>query len=94
MQGPLRIGILGDYDPTRSTHAATDVAIAHVAAALNLPIEAHWLHTRQLLHPVDELLRPYAAIWCAPGSPYENMQGALDGIEYARRMSVPLPSTA
>lgn len=93
MQHPLRIGILGDYDPTRPTHAATDAAIGHVAASLNVPVEARWFPTPQLVPPVDDLLRGCAAIWCAPGSPYAQMQGALDGIAYARRNGIPFLGT-
>lgn len=93
MQDPLRIGILGDYDPARPTHAATDAALAHVAAALDVPIEPHWIATGDLVQPVAPLLRPCHAIWCAPGSPYVHMQGALNGIEYARRTGIPFLGT-
>lgn len=48
------------------------------------------LSTPRLAQPeaVEGILSTYHALWCAPGSPYRQMQGALNGIRYAREKGV------
>ena len=48
MRQPIRIGIIGDYDPTFPPHTATDAALGHAAAALGLAIAVEWLPTPSL----------------------------------------------
>jgi CTP synthase (UTP-ammonia lyase) len=82
---PLRIGIIGDFNPGSRHHAATNAAIQHAAAALALPVEITWLPTPHLEgERAAASLAPYDGLWCAPGSPYTSMPGALDGIRFAR----------
>ena len=37
MARPVRVGIIGDYNPEFHTHRATDAAIQHAADALDIP---------------------------------------------------------
>jgi CTP synthase (UTP-ammonia lyase) len=39
------------------------------------------------------MLTRAAAVWCAPGSPYRSLIGALDGIRSGRESRVPLRGT-
>jgi CTP synthase (UTP-ammonia lyase) len=85
MRSALHIGIIGDFNPQSRYHLATNAAIQHAAAALSLPVEISWLPTPGLEGAGFEgQLEPFDGLWCAPGSPYDSMQGALEGIRYAR----------
>jgi len=107
----LRIGIIGDLDPSRPSHRATNEALAHAAGALSVTLEIRWLPTPSLEQesgeslptpPADDLygdggvgktLRQYDALWCAPGSPYKSMAGALRAIRFARERGWPFLGT-
>ncbi|MHB2008578.1 MAG: CTP synthase C-terminal region-related (seleno)protein [Acidobacteriaceae bacterium] len=75
----MRVGIIGDYDRNSPTHLQTDAALSHTATALGVQISSQWL-------PTDEThdLALFDALWCAPGSPYKSLEGALVGIRFAR----------
>lgn len=89
----LRIGIIGDYDAGFRPHAATDEAIGHAATCLKLSADVTWIPTESLETNVEERLRPFDALWCAPGSPYKSMDGALRAIQFARTQEWPFLGT-
>jgi CTP synthase (UTP-ammonia lyase) len=94
MNRPLKIGILGDLDTNHPSRIATDAALNHAATVLSAAIDISWLPTRMLEQEGVELaLKPFDALWCAPGSPYESMDGALDGIRFAREKDRPFVAT-
>ncbi len=80
----IRIGIIGDFNPASRYHLATNAAIQHAAAALACPVEITWLPTPELEDSPSAKLGSFDGLWCAPGSPYASMTGALNGIRYAR----------
>ncbi|MCB0194217.1 MAG: CTP synthase [Anaerolineae bacterium] len=80
------IALLGEFNPTSPTHAATNAAIAHSRAALDIAVAAEWVAT-DAIEPA--LLARFAGIWVAPGSPYKNMDNTLWAIQYARENHVP-----
>ncbi|HTU49902.1 MAG TPA: hypothetical protein VMF56_04865 [Acidobacteriaceae bacterium] len=84
----VRIGIIGDFDDSFPPHLQTNEALCHTASALGISIDFNWL-------PTDELhdYSKFDALWCAPGSPYKSMQGALKGIRFAREHHLPLLGT-
>lgn len=90
----MRIGIIGDFNPASRHHHATHESIRHAALALGSPVEITWLPTPELegIHASADL-DLYDGLWCAPGSPYDSMQGALDGIRYARERGKPFIGT-
>ena len=45
MSDPVRIGILGDYDPKSPTLPAIEKSLKHASAQLNMPVEAEWIAT-------------------------------------------------
>jgi CTP synthase (UTP-ammonia lyase) len=93
MSSAIRIGLVGDYDPAFPPHQATVAALEHSAALLQLDLEAVWIAT-PALEPFDAaVLRECAAIWCAPGSPFRSMLGALSAIRYARERGLPFLGT-
>ncbi len=90
----LTLGIVGDFDPAFRSHAATDDAIAHAAAALRLDVVPRWLPTPSLAeHGGRAALEACDALWAAPGSPYASLDGALEGLRFARERGRPLVAT-
>lgn len=93
MTAHVQIGIIGDYSPDFHPHRATDAAIQHAADSLGLTASAEWLPTPSLDGDPAARLRHYDALWCAPGSPYQSMSGALAGIRFARERGWPFIGT-
>jgi CTP synthase (UTP-ammonia lyase) len=84
----LTIGIVGERRPDFPPHVATDAALAHTAEALGIDIEARWIATDDVSAVEDA-----DAIWCAPGSPYRSLEGALAALRHGRERGVPTLGT-
>ena len=94
MNRHLRIGIIGDHDPERPSHIATNRALNHAASALDTKVDVVWLPTPSLTGADSEsTLRQHDALWCAPGSPYESERGAHAAICFARENGTPFIGT-
>ena len=94
MAETVRIGILGDFNPDFRSHHATNDALQHAAAKLEIAIESQWLPTPSLVEPgARKTLETYDSLWASPGSPYTSMDGMLAGIEFARRRDWPFLGT-
>lgn len=93
MTPTITIGIIGDYNPTADTHLATNRSISDASASLGVQSEIVWLPTETLADLTPAATLPYDALWCAPGSPYRSLAGALAGIRYARTRGVPFIGT-
>lgn len=94
MNRQLRIGIIGDYNPAMRSHIATYEALRHAAASLAASLESTWLPTESLVGgDPSATLAQYDALWCAPGSPYQSMDGALAAIRFAREEGRPFIGT-
>jgi CTP synthase (UTP-ammonia lyase) len=94
MHHPLRVGIIGDFDSSYPSHVATNEALAHAAGALSVALECSWLDTQHLAGESNEVtLKKFDALWCAPGSPYKSMAGALRAIQFAREEGWPFIGT-
>lgn len=91
---PVRIGILGDFNPEFRSHHATSDSLQHTARKLDLKVESTWLPTPSLLEPgAAALLDSYDGLWASPGSPYKSFDGMLKGIEFARVHNRPFLAT-
>ena len=90
---PLRVGVIGDYDPDRLSHTATNNALDHAASALSVALDRVWLPTQLLDGDPEATLRPFDALWCSPGSPYKSTRGALRAIRFAREKGAPFIGT-
>jgi CTP synthase (UTP-ammonia lyase) len=91
---PVRIAILGDFDPASPTLPKVNSSLEHAAAKLKLTIEPQWIPTPSLAEPNGQkMLENFDGIWAAPGSPYKSFQGMLNGIEFARRRDWPFLGT-
>ncbi|MBP2643355.1 MAG: hypothetical protein H6Q67_1242 [Firmicutes bacterium] len=93
MSSIIKIGIIGDYDAERPSHKATNEAIRHSAGYLGLSVEVRWLPTESLENDIEERLACFDGFWCAPGSPYKSMQGAIRAIRFARERDYPFIGT-
>jgi CTP synthase (UTP-ammonia lyase) len=94
MNEPVQVGIIGDFDPQSRYHHATNDALRHAGHRLSVEVNCVWLPTASLdvAHP-EATLEPFDALWCAPGSPYVSIAGALNGIRFAREKGRPFVGT-
>jgi len=81
---PVRVAIIGDRLPESEPQDAIGPALLHSAAQVGVDVVADWFGTVGLENDADEQLAGYDAIWCAPGSPFRSLAGALEGIRVAR----------
>ena len=94
MTAAIRIGIMGDFEPTYHSHFATNAALYDAAAKLKVPLEVRWLPTPSLEGPASEkTLRRWDGLIASPGSPYKSFIGMLRGIEFARTRAWPFVGT-
>ncbi len=94
MSHVVRVGILGDFNPEFRSHHATDRALQHAAASLDLSLESQWIPTPSLCEPAGlAALEDFDGLWASPGSPYKSMQGMLRGIQFARERGWPFLGT-
>lgn len=86
-QAKLKIALIGDYSPDVTAHVAIPQALdiaSKVPELQDYDLSYNWILTRNIPNDVTALLADYSAVWCVPASPYENMDGALAAIRYAR----------
>jgi CTP synthase (UTP-ammonia lyase) len=86
----IKIGIIGDFNPAYYTHLAINDSIAHISAVIDKEFSCDWIHTSVLKEDFMDLIARYDGIWMASGTPYANMNGALEVIKYAREIDIPL----
>jgi CTP synthase (UTP-ammonia lyase) len=90
----IRIGIIGDFEPTYHSHFATNAALYDAATKLKIPLTLRWLPTPSLELPgAEKILRRWDGLVASPGSPYKSFTGMLRGIEFARTRDWPFVGT-
>jgi CTP synthase (UTP-ammonia lyase) len=95
MNETLRIGFIGDQLPEyqRAQDAAVEM-LKRAAVELNIAAEIVWIPTPSLAGTdVEARLSEMDALWATPGSPYLSIEGALNGISFARERGWPLLGT-
>ncbi|PSP18308.1 MAG: hypothetical protein BRC58_04030 [Cyanobacteria bacterium QS_8_64_29] len=93
MAETVRVGIIGDFDPSFRPHTATDEALGHAAGALGFSVEVAWLPTPSLEQNAVGIAQQFNALWCASGSPYQSLSGALKAIRFTREAGYPFIGT-
>lgn len=88
---PLRIALVGDFNPDVIAHKAIPLAIDDAAAVLELAVKYEWLATRDIKSA--DALSGFDAVWLVPASPYQNAEGAFIAIRHARESSLPFLGT-
>ncbi|MEV0596977.1 CTP synthase C-terminal region-related (seleno)protein [Nonomuraea cavernae] len=92
MRSRLTVAIVGDHDPTFTPHTATDDALRHTAEHLGVHVDTRWVPTAPLETDLSSV-RSADALWCAPGSPYQSLDGAVRALRHAREHGVPTLGT-
>jgi CTP synthase (UTP-ammonia lyase) len=88
------IGVIGDRVEGFAPHDAIAASVAHGAARLDVAApEVRWIATDHLAAAGAAPLSGASGVWCAPGSPYRSLTGALDGIRWAREQQLPFLGT-
>ena len=87
---PLRIALIGDYDPQITAHQAIPLALELAARHIERDVQWQWLATDSIA--ADSDFAHFDGLWCVPGSPYRNTDGALRAIGFARERQRPLHS--
>ena len=90
---PVRVGLIGDYDPYVKAHRAIPIALDRAGEATNCKVETFWLPTESLLPGAERDLAALDGLWCVPASPYASMDGALLAIRFARETGKPFLGT-
>lgn len=85
----MKIAIIGEYDKNFRPHVATNEAIEHARTIINQEFEAKWISTELLGENKELIFKEFQGFWIAPGSPYKNMKGAIDLIQYTRTNNIP-----
>lgn len=87
-----RIGLVGDRKETTPAHAAIPEALRLLGETAGLGAEVVWLPTSGL-GPERIVSARVDALWAVPGSPYASLEGALEGIRFARERGLPFLGT-
>jgi CTP synthase (UTP-ammonia lyase) len=94
MPNAIRIGIMGDFEPSYHSHFASNAALYDAATKLEVPLTLRWLPTPSLDAPdVAKTLSQWDGLIAAPGSPYKSFNGMLRGIAFARTQDWPFTGT-
>jgi CTP synthase (UTP-ammonia lyase) len=94
MSQALRIALLGDFDPRKLSHWATEAALFHAASWLGFDVEPRWFPSEALEIPdAQERLAHFDGVWGAPGSPFRSLIGMVRGIQFARTHDWPYLGT-
>jgi CTP synthase (UTP-ammonia lyase) len=88
-----RIALVGDYNESVTAHRAIPIALSMAAEHLKADVSWEWLHTRMIAGDIEQMLDPFAAVWCVPASPYENTAGAIAAIRFVRETRRPFLGT-
>ncbi|PZG13692.1 CTP synthase C-terminal region-related (seleno)protein [Nonomuraea aridisoli] len=92
MERTLTVAVVGDRDQTYAPHVATDDALRHAAGLLGVEVQVCWLSTGPLESDLSGV-RAADVLWCAPGSPYKSMTGALAALRHGREHAIPTLGT-
>ena len=86
------VGLVGDHSPEVVAHRAIPRALELAGAKLGHTVSWRWFPTAQMQDAARDLV-DCAAVWSVPGSPYANMRGALEAIQWARETGRPFLGT-
>ena len=89
---PIRIAVLGDYDPDSRPHTSIRAALEHSAAQGGVGLDIQWFETDAIARGI-EALRGFDGVWAGPGSPFRSLDGMLSGIRLAREERIPFLGT-
>jgi CTP synthase (UTP-ammonia lyase) len=89
MHSAIRIALVGDYNDQQKSHLAISKALSAVPEGAATGV---WIPTDSV--GTGESLAEFDGIWCVPGIPYRNADGALNAIRHARTSRTPFLGTS
>jgi CTP synthase (UTP-ammonia lyase) len=89
MHSGTQIALVGDYNDQQKSHQAISKALSAVPGG---EVTGVWIPTDSV--GKGEALAEYDGVWCVPGMPYRNADGALAAIRYARTSRTPFLGTS
>jgi CTP synthase (UTP-ammonia lyase) len=60
---------------------------------LGVEVFYSWVPTERIAEEGAGALKEFDAFWASPGSPYQSMEGALEGIRFVRESGRPFVAT-
>ena len=88
MQSEIRVGLIGDFNERQRAHQAIPQALQAVTGE----IEIVWIPTDSA--NTAESLAECDGLWCVPGMPYRDAEGAMRSIRHARITRTPFLGTS
>lgn len=85
---PVKIAVLGDYDPSHITLQAINETFLPLQKLLNRDIQFEWFDTDKFDY-VNKFNDGYTGLWVTPGSPYKDMENVLNAIAHTRINNIP-----
>ena len=80
-----RVALVGERDVGKRAHAGIEASLELYRRDVDPLLGYDWVPTGSIQSSsLPSVLRDATAIWCTPGSPYENIWGALSAIRHAR----------
>src|SRR5258708_294829 len=80
----VKIGIMGDRVVESQPQATIESALSHAAHLVGVPVSAEWMPTATMRNNPAGPLSRFDGLFAAPGGAPEWVDGALEGIRYAR----------
>jgi len=93
MENPVRIAVVGDFNPEYPTHHAINSSLQHAAADLGLQMDSKWVATGCAERDAKKIFCNYDGLFISSGSPYRSMEGAFAAIRFARTERWPMIGT-
>jgi CTP synthase (UTP-ammonia lyase) len=87
-----KIALVGDYSEKVTAHRAIPKALELARIVSGADIAWTWIATRDLKDAPRDL-EGYSAVWAVPATPYENTEGAIAAIRWAREGRRPFLGT-
>ena len=84
-----KIAILGDFNPVYETHHKLNESVRDLTKLLGTEMQFDWIATDIFNCQVVFEKQKYTGLWIAPGSPYKDMENALNTITYTREHKIP-----
>jgi len=73
---PVRIGILGDFNPEFRSHHSTNDALQHAARKLGMEVRSEWIPTSSLTAPdAEKKLETFDGFWGSRAAPTKASTG-------------------
>jgi CTP synthase (UTP-ammonia lyase) len=88
-----RIALVGDFNAEILAHRAINASFALANETGQTQFEPQWLGTETIVPGEKDELANVCGIWCVPGSPYRNPEGAFWAIQTARTRALPFLGT-